>query len=280
MFYEFLKLVIYLALIVVISKYILVLVLRKLAENLRLKPKTVGDIAGYATSMPELLTIITSSTRGLIDASIYNILSSNIINFIQYIASIMLNKNKKAFENTAIKIDIVLVIFTIIIPVILICFEIPINISVVPIFILLYIMFIYINNKVHRLYLKNEDEKLENVILEEEKQEQRDLKKILKNIIILIITGIFLFIVGELLGKTIENLANVFKISELLIGILLGFATSIPELITFFESQKHYKNNNDEILGVIEATNNLLTSNILNLFIIQSIGIMLFTLII
>lgn len=279
MFYEFLKLVIYLALIVVISKYILVLVLRKLAENLRLKPKTVGDIAGYATSMPELLTIITSSTRGLIDASIYNILSSNIINFIQYIASIMLNKNKKAFENIAIKIDIVLVIFTIIIPVILICFEIPINISVVPIFILLYIMFIYINNKVHRLYLKNEDEKLENVILEEEKQEQRDFKKILIYITILIITGIFLFIVGELLGKTIENLANVFKISELLIGILLGFATSIPELITFFESQKHYKNNNDEILGVIEATNNLLTSNILNLFVIQSIGIMLFTLI-
>ena len=275
MFYEFLKLVIYLALIVVISKYILVLVLRKLAENLRLKPKTVGDIAGYATSMPELLTIITSSTRGLIDASIYNILSSNIINFIQYIGSIILNKNKKAFENTAIKIDIVLVIFTIIIPVILICFEIPINISVVPIFILLYIMFIYINNKVHRLYLKNEDEKLENVILEEEKQEQRDLKKILIYFTILIITGIFLFIVGELLGKTIENLANVFKISELLIGILLGFATSIPELITFFESQKHYKNNNDEILGVIEATNNLLTSNILNLFIIQSIGIVI-----
>ena len=275
MFYEFLKLVIYLALIVVISKYILVLVLRKLAENLRLKPKTVGDIAGYATSMPELLTIITSSTRGLIDASIYNILSSNIINFIQYIASIILNKNKKAFENIAIKIDIVLVIFTIIIPVILICFEIPINISVVPIFILLYIMFIYINNKVHRLYLKNEDEKLENVILEEEKQEQRDLKKILIYFTILIITGIFLFIVGELLGKTIENLANVFKISELLIGILLGFATSIPELITFFESQKHYKNNNDEILGVIEATNNLLTSNILNLFIIQSIGIVI-----
>ena len=275
MFYEFLKLVIYLALIVVISKYILVLVLRKLAENLRLKPKTVGDIAGYATSMPELLTIITSSTRGLIDASIYNILSSNIINFIQYIGSIILNKNKKAFENTAIKIDIVLVIFTIIIPVILICFEIPINISVVPIFILLYIIFIYINNKVHRLYLKNEDKKLENVILEEEKQEQRDLKKILIYFTILIITGIFLFIVGELLGKTIENLANVFKISELLIGILLGFATSIPELITFFESQKHYKNNNDEILGVIEATNNLLTSNILNLFIIQSIGIVI-----
>ena len=273
MFYEFLKMVIYLALIVVISKYILVLVLRKLAENLRLKPKTVGDIAGYATSMPELLTIITSSTRGLIDASIYNILSSNIINFIQYIASIILNKNKKNFKNTEIKIDIVLVIFTIIIPVILICFEIPINISVVPIFILLYIIFIYINNKVHRLYLKNEDKKLENVILEEEKQEQRDFKKILIYITILIITGILLFIVGELLGKTIENLANVFKISELLIGILLGFATSIPELITFFESQKHYKNNNDEILGVIEATNNLLTSNILNLFIIQSIGI-------
>ena len=50
--------------------------------------------------------------------------------------------------------------------------------------------------------------------------------------------------------------------------------TSIPELVTFFESQKHYKEKKDKnLLGVIEATNNLLTSNMLNLFIIQAIGI-------
>ena len=68
-----------------------------------------------------------------------------------------------------------------------------------------------------------------------------------------------------------------FNISQTIIGILLGFVTSIPELITFFESQRHHSKSKNDILGVVEATNNLLTSNILNLFVIQSIGIIIFT---
>ena len=57
---------------------------------------------------------------------------------------------------------------------------------------------------------------------------------------------------------------------------MLGIITSIPELITFFESQKHYKKRKNVMLGVVEATNNLLISNMLNLFIIQTIGIVVF----
>ena len=92
------------------------------------------------------------------------------------------------------------------------------------------------------------------------------------------ITGVVLFIIGDLLGDTLENLCLYFNISQTIVGILLGFVTSIPELITFFESQRHYRNkNNDEILGVIEATNNLFISNILNLFVIQSIGIVIYS---
>ena len=99
-------------------------------------------------------------------------------------------------------------------------------------------------------------------------------------IIILIITGILLFFIGELLGDTLENLCNIFGVSEVIVGILLGFVTSLPELITFFESQRHYKKVEDDMLGVVEATNNLLTSNILNLFAIQTVGILISTIII
>ena len=95
-----------------------------------------------------------------------------------------------------------------------------------------------------------------------------------KYYIYLIVTGILLFIIGELLGNTLENLCKIFNVSELVVGIFLGFMTSLPELITFFESQKHHKQSADDMLGVVEATNNLLTSNILNLFVIQSIGIL------
>lgn len=65
MLIEIIKFLFYSILIVLISKYVLVEALRKLAENLNIKPKTVGDIAGFSTSVPELLTITTSSLRGL-----------------------------------------------------------------------------------------------------------------------------------------------------------------------------------------------------------------------
>jgi len=240
-----------------------------------LKAKTVGDIAGYATSVPELLTITTSSIRGLAGASIYNILSSNIINLIQYLGAIIINKNGQKLRKKAIKIDLILVIMTIIIPIILLRFNIELNLAIVPAFIILYTFFRFLNNNVHKLYLQKEDKEIELEIEKEKRWEKGNKRKIIKYCIILVITGVLLFIIGEILGNTLEKLCNIFNISEIIIGTLLGFITSLPELITFFESQKHHKKENDTMLGVVEATNNLLTSNILNLFAIQTIGILI-----
>ena len=280
MLLEIIKFIIYSGLIVLISKYVLVTTLRKLAEALNLKAKTVGDIAGYATSVPELLTITTSSLRGLTGASVYNILSSNVINLIQYLGAIFLNKNISKLRNRAIITDLILVFFTIAIPIVFLKLDIELKLAVVPLFIILYSLFRVLNNHVHKLYLKNEDEELEEEIEEERKEEKKKPKKVLLYVSILIITGILLFVIGEVLGETLENLCNIFGVSEVIVGILLGFVTSLPELITFFEAQRHYKKVEDDMLGVVEATNNLLTSNILNLFAIQTVGILIPTIII
>lgn len=276
---EMVKFIIYSGLIVLISKYILVVTLRKLAEALNLNAKIVGDVAGYATSVPELLTIITSSLRGLTGASVYNILSSNVINLIQYIGAIMLNKNTSKLRNKAIVTDLILVFFTIVIPIFFLKFNIELKLAIVPIFIILYILFRFLNNHVHKLYLKNEDVELEEEIEEEKLEQKKKPKKIIRYVVTLIVTGILLFIVGELLGDTLENLCKLFGVSEVIVGILLGFVTSLPELITFFESQRYYKKVDDDMLGVVEATNNLLTSNILNLFAIQTIGIIIISIV-
>ena len=273
MLLEFLKFIIYSELIVLISKYILVKTLRKLAESMNLKPKIIGNIAGIATSIPEFLTVIISSLKGLFSVTIYNVLSSNIINFIQYIFSIILNKNTNIIKNKAIKIDILLVIITILIPLLIIILKIEIKIVLIPIFLALYLLFIIINNISHKKYLKIEEVELENILI---KGKSKNKKKIVIYITTIIIIGILLYIIGELLGNVLKDLANKFNISEMIIGILLGFITSIPELITFFESQRHYRNNENNTSGVIEATNNLLSSNILNLFIIQSVGFLIY----
>lgn len=268
MLVEIIKFLFYSFLIVIISKYILVTYLRKLAESLHLKAKVVGDIAGYATSVPELLTITTSSLRGFMGASVYNILSSNIINLVQYLGTIIINKNTNKLKNHAIKIDIILVAITIIIPILLLRFNIKMDMFIIPSFIILFALFTYLNNNVHKYYLNIEDDS-------NNEYSKGNKKKAIVYILVLIITGILLYIIGELLGNSLESLCNIFSIPEAVIGVLLGIITSIPELITFFESQKHHKKSNDDMLGVVEATNNLLSSNILNLFVIQTIGILI-----
>ena len=267
---EGVKFIIYCSAIVLISKYILVGTIRKLAQHLKLRSKTVGEIAGYATSVPELLTVAASSINGLMGASMYNILSSNIINFMQYMASILVNKNQKSLKNQVIKIDLLLVLATILLPIIFINLNPKFNLVTVMIFIGLYFFFKYIDGNAHKLYLKTKEE------YEDTKRETKEWGKSIKYIVLLIASSILLFVVGDLLGDTLENLCYRFNIPEIIIGILLGFITSIPELITFFEAQKHHKKSENEEEGVIEATNNLFTSNILNLFIIQSIGILIY----
>lgn len=277
LFLEILQFVVYTGLIVIISKYILVKTLRNLAENLKLNPKTVGNIAGVATSVPELLTIGASSYSGLLSASIYNVLSSNVINLIQYYAAIMLNKNQKSLKNKAIKVDLFLVAITIILPIFFILIKSELQVAMVPVLILLYFGFNKINNNAHKLYLRAEDTQIEQIQEKEDRWERGNKRKIARNVIILVVTGILLFVVGNLLGNTLENLCLRFGIPQLIIGIILGFVTSIPELITFFESQKHHAKAQNDMLGVVEATNNLLTSNMMNLFVIQSIGVIIFT---
>ncbi|MGN1269955.1 MAG: hypothetical protein ACI4UU_03715 [Clostridia bacterium] len=273
--WEFLQFIFYLGLIVIISKYILVPVLRKLAESLNLKAKTVGNISGIATSVPELLTVSFSAAIGLLHASIYNIISSNIINIIQYLASIYINKNQKILNKKAIKIDLVLVLLTILIPILILSIKMELNISIVPIFILLFLLFYYINHQSHKLYL-NKKTIQEKQIEQESKWVKGKKRVIVKYTVYLIIIAVSLYFVGNLLSDTLNELCLKFNISQVIIGILLGFVTSLPELITFIEAQKHHKKSENKEDGVIEATNNLLTSNILNLFIIQSIGAIIY----
>ena len=161
MLLELIRFIIYATLIVLIAKYILVVTLRNLAKNLKLKPKTVGNIAGFATSMPELLTISISSMNGLISTSIFNVLSSNVINFVQYMTSIIIHKNKTAFQNKAIQINLVLVAITIAIPIFFVWKNIEMNLIVVPAFLILYALFQYLNHNAHKLYLQKEDKQIE-----------------------------------------------------------------------------------------------------------------------
>lgn len=273
LFFEIIKFVSYSLIIVFISKSILVPVLRKLAKSLNLKSKTIGSITGISTSMPELLSVSFSAVIGLIDTSIYNIISSNFINLTLYILAITFNKNTDKLKNKALKGDLVISILTIIIPFIILKVNIDLNLKIIPLFLLLFILFYTINKRSHSIYLRQYEEK-ENEKHKETKNIGK-IKIIVKYTIYLILIASSLFIFGNLLSRVVEKLSLLFNIPQAILGVALGFVTSIPEIITFFESQKYNNKNDEQMEGVIETTNNLLTSNLLNLCIIQSVGILI-----
>lgn len=274
MIITFLKFIICSILIVIISKNILATTLRKLAQSMNLKSKTVGNIAGIATSVPELLSLGIAGFAGLIDTGIFNILSSNVINVLEYFLTVKINGNIKKMKNKVIIIELIIVLITIIIPVIIYVKDIELNFMIIIIFLLLFCIFSITDSKIHKKYLGKENE-----IEKKQGAEEKNKKQILKYIIILIGATILIFIIGNILSDSLETLCNNFGVSQIIIGILLGVITSAPEFITFNEAQKyHKKESKEQLKGVIEATNNLISSNMLNLFVIQSIGILIYLL--
>lgn len=175
---EIVKFIIFSVIIVLISKLILVKLLRKIAEILDLSPKAVGNVAGFATSMPELLTVFFSAIQGLYGTSIYNIISSNVINFVQYIWSIIINKNGKVLKNRALRIELGMCIVTILIPILMLIFNIEANLTVVPIFILLFILLYYIKGNAYKIYKISEMSEKETKEIEEEKKWVKNKQKI------------------------------------------------------------------------------------------------------
>lgn len=285
-FIEIIKFLLYSFAIVIVAKYLLVSTLRKLSELFNLGPKAAGNIAGIATSVPELLTVSFAAYAGFIETGIYNVLSSNIINLAQYLGAIYINKNQKYIRNKAIRIDIIMVIITIIIPAFMVVANIKVNMLTVIFFVILLCLFYYINLNVHKLYLRKQDDQIDKEENSKYTKEEELIKKgskrgmqIIINIVYIIFIAIALYLIGNLLSDSLTNLSITFRLPDLVLGIALGFITSIPELITFTEAQrKPDKQAVGAELGVVEATNNLLTSNLLNLFAIQSIGIIIYNL--
>ena len=270
MLIEFIKLIICSLIIVLISKYILANNLRILADVMNLKPKTVGNISGMATSIPELLTTTISALKGLHETSVINILSSNVINTILYIMSIFFNNNQRKLKDKLIILELVLVFFTIFIPVIFSVLKISLSIYYVPVFIILYIVFKMIDNLAHKYFNLIFFEK-SNMEMNLKRQKKIEVRKVVKSIVFILLAGVLLFVIGNIFSGSLETLCNKFNVSQIVIGIFLGFVTSMPEFITFFEAQKKQKTS---IEGVTEATNNLLSSNMVNLFVVQSVGLL------
>lgn len=214
-------------------------------------------IVSIGTSMPELFVSITSAIDGYSDMAIGNVIGSNLCNLL-LILGISATINPIIFKKETKLIEIPICLGTSI--VFLILANIGNSISRIDAIILIALFIAFI---CYTIMMARKGEDFDE-ISEEEKQrsaEEGKKRKIIVNIIYIIIGIIALKIGGDLVVEHSEKIAKMFNVSDKIIGLtIVAIGTSLPELVTSVTAA--LKKNSDIAIG------NIIGSNIFNMLLI------------
>ena len=214
-------------------------------------------IVSIGTSMPELFVSITSAIDGYSDMAIGNVIGSNLCNLLLILGiSAAINPIIFKKETKLIEIPICLGVSI----VFLILANIGNSISRIDAIILIALFIGFI---CYTIMMAKKGEDFDE-ISEEEKQrsaEEGKKRKIIVNIIYIIVGIIALKIGGDLVVEYSEKIAKMFNVSDKIIGLtIVAIGTSLPELVTSVTAA--LKKNSDIAIG------NIIGSNIFNMLLI------------
>lgn len=214
-------------------------------------------IVSIGTSMPELFVSITSAIDGYSDMAIGNVIGSNLCNLLLILGiSAAINPIIFKKETKLIEIPICLGVSI----VFLILANIGNSISRIDAIILIALFIAFI---CYTIMMAKKGEDFDE-ISEEEKQrsaEEGKKRKIIVNIIYIIVGIIALKIGGDLVVEHSEKIAKMFNVSDKIIGLtIVAIGTSLPELVTSVTAA--LKKNSDIAIG------NIIGSNIFNMLLI------------
>ena len=186
-------------------------------------------IVSIGTSMPELFVSITSAINGYSDMAIGNVIGSNLCNLLLILGiSAAINPIIFKKETKLIEIPICLGVSI----VFLILANIGNSISRIDAIILIALFIGFI---CYTIMMAKKGEDFDE-ISEEEKQrsaEEGKKRKIIVNIIYIIVGIIALKIGGDLVVEYSEKIAKMFNVSDKIIGLtIVAIGTSLPELVT------------------------------------------------
>ena len=232
-------------------------------SRLKFSTKTRGQIIGYATSVPELTIVLISAFNGIFDAGLWNIVSSNVINWLLFITAVLAFKQQADLINRRFIDEILFGLFSVIIPLVL--HRIAPKPSLGAVFFLMAVFAIY---KVadHLLYHRDE-------MRDEETGPRQSGMAV--GVAMMVIGLIVILFAGKFIGASAKRLIISLGAPSWLIGWILGLVTSIPELTSFFEIYRVEKRKDRLHLtkDTQQALDAMVTSNMMNLCIILPVGI-------
>jgi len=241
-----------------------------LCGTLKLSSKTKGQIIGYATSLPEFVVVISSAAAGVFDAGFWNIASSNIINSVLFLSAVLAYRQHRELFNAAFLDEAVFGILSVAIPLTLFQMGIDLraNTSVCIGLLGLFVVYKVIDRAANPKQAGKGDD-------------QPAAGGLFKGVMAMVAGVAVILVAGKFLGSSAGVLIEKLRAPAWLVGWVLGFITSIPELASFFEIFRLHKQRGtlDQIHDTQEALDALVASNLCNLGIILPLGAILYMLV-
>jgi len=252
--------------IIFFVKYGLLSGIDQIADAMRWSPKTRGKITGYATSVPEFVTLVSAGLAGVWQAGLWNIASSNIINMVLMIAAVAYFKQFKAvFRKTFID-EIGFALSAIAVPIVLMQAGLDTQWYLVPALLGFFLVYQIVDRRVNRPGVSQEDG-----VDEVSGSLPKGLVFVAAGLIAIVIAGVFL---GDSTATVVQELG----VHPAIAGWILGFVTSLPEMVTFFAVYSEAKKEGTlgDLNDTQEALDNLTGSNMANVGFVYPLGLLAF----
>lgn len=213
----------------------------KIANKKKISPFIIGaTLIALGTSLPEMVTSVNASMKGMGDIVISNVIGSTIFNIALVLGIVFLISKKMEPKRDLFAKDSSWALFPIFI---FILMGLDGVISRFEGFLLLFLMVAYI------LFLFQTNQ------IEEDLEEELDSSKVTIKTYLLIILGLGMVVIGaDYTIDSAKKISIVFGLSEWVIGMfLIAFGTSLPELVVGIKAA--LKNKADMAIGAIIGSN-------------------------
>ena len=231
-------------------------------------PKTKGQVIGYATSVPEFAVVISAALVGVFDAGLWNIASSNIINTVLFAGAVLVYRQQPDLKKPRFADELAFGALSVALPIALVIAGVTLGIGVSCGLLGLFVVYKIVDRAANPKAAAPADP-------------GAPRGSLWKGIGALVLGIAIVTVAGRFLGTSAERLIGTVGVPAWLVGWILGFITSVPEMTSFFEIYRLHRKRDQLHLAhdTQEALDALVASNMCNLGVILPLGMIVFAIV-
>lgn len=253
------------AFIILVVRYGLLAGIEHVANAMQWTAKTRGQVTGFATSTPELVCLIAAGLAGVWDAGLWNIASSNMINGGLMLIAVAWYGQLGELANRRFFDEVAFAVAAIAVPVVLMQLGHDTHWVLVPVLFGFFAVYRYVDARV-------------NPVTGADGGDESASGNLAWGLILGSTALVCIAVGGMFLGDATRQVVEQMGIHPAIAGWILGTATSIPEMISFFAVYAASKEAGelDRLADTQEVLDNLASSNVANVGVVYPAGLLAF----